>query len=57
MLSFFYGLLLLVVGVAGGGVACYYIARQGWWVPAAPDRDPYLNVNLSREFPDYRIRL
>ena len=21
------------------------------------DRDPYLNVNLSREFPDYRIRL
>jgi GT2 family glycosyltransferase len=29
--------------------------RRLWGV--AIDRDPYLNINLSREFPDYRLRL
>ena len=44
MLGFLYALLLLVVGGAIGGVVSYYLARQGWWISAAPDRDPYLNA-------------
>ena len=29
MLSFFYGLLLLAIGGALGGLICYWLARQG----------------------------
>lgn len=42
MLGLLYALVLLVVGGAIGAIASYYLARQGWWVPAANDRDPYL---------------
>lgn len=47
MLGFFYDLLLLLVGSAIGGVGAYYLARRGWWIPAAPDRDPYLNALVA----------
>ena len=42
MLGFLYAVLLLVVGGAIGSLVSYYLARQGWWITAAPDRDPYL---------------
>lgn len=42
MLGFLYAALLLVVGGAIGALVSYYLARQGWWITAAPDRDPYL---------------
>lgn len=42
MLGFLYAILLLVVGGAIGALVSYYLARQGWWITTAPDRDPYL---------------
>src|SRR5882762_9822745 len=47
MLSLFYALLLLAIGAAAGGLASYYLARRGWWVPASPDRDPYLAALIA----------
>lgn len=47
MLGFFQGMLLLMIGAAAGGLGCYFLARQGWWIPAAPDRDPYLNALVA----------
>ena len=44
MLGILYALVLLVVGGSIGALASYYIARQGWWIPASPDKDPYLNA-------------
>jgi lipopolysaccharide biosynthesis regulator YciM len=47
MLNFLYDILLLCVGAAVGGVGAYYLARRGWWIPASPDRDPYLNALVA----------
>lgn len=46
-MGFVYLILGILIGVAGGAVAAYYLARRGWWIPAAPDRDPYLAALLA----------
>src|SRR4051812_14280969 len=47
MLGLLYDILLLIIGSAAGAVGAYYLARRGWWIPAAPDRDPYLAALIS----------
>jgi lipopolysaccharide biosynthesis regulator YciM len=47
MVSFLYGLLLLLVGGAIGGLVCYWLARQGWFLTSASDRDPYLHALIA----------
>lgn len=59
MVSFLYDILLLLVGAAVGGIGAYYLARRGWWIPAAPDRDPYLSalVAILDDRPDRAIEV
>ena len=47
MLGLLYDILLLLIGSAAGAVGAYYLARRGWWIPAAPDRDPYLSALVA----------
>ncbi len=44
MLELLLHVFLVLVGAALGGLGSYFLARHGWWVPASPDRDPYLSA-------------